>query len=310
MIEKTPAMSELELVYDFSGDGVMRDAYQDCWRSVRLGILFEDLDAIAGNGTQISSTFTITFLSACSPPPHLRLPVAFMHSDDGNPETRPPMLVTAKIDSFAIEGVIPTDEDIFMAAKVAHVGRSSMTIRCQVQTRAQRDDPAQPAALVADVLYVARDRRSGRATAINPLRPETAREWADFRELEAAAAAKKQKKKQEQQQGQNTVEAAAEAGAEVGAEAAAAAAAAATAAAAAAETAELEHVTARALLEEAQHLLRMPALARPFDGTPEVLVDSTILQVGGQWTAVRDSGAVPGRGLVVYLRVSTRACRP
>ena len=63
LLQKAPAESAVTINYDFPGDPSLKERYQNDWGYVRMGIVLEDLDAIAGT-------------------------VAFNHCDDGNPDTR------------------------------------------------------------------------------------------------------------------------------------------------------------------------------------------------------------------------------
>lgn len=56
--------------------------YRNPWHRIRIGRVLEDLDSLAGN-------------------------IAFAHTDDGNPETMPPVLVTAAVER--IQMLYPVD---------------------------------------------------------------------------------------------------------------------------------------------------------------------------------------------------------
>mmetsp|Transcript_41158 Transcript_41158/g.83024 ORF Transcript_41158/g.83024 Transcript_41158/m.83024 type:complete len:111 (-) Transcript_41158:491-823(-) len=74
---KAPRDSAVRVVYPFKSDGALRDRYLNCWGALDKGILFEDLDALAGN-------------------------VSWRHAVMGNGTTfRPPMLVTAAVDEVS-----------------------------------------------------------------------------------------------------------------------------------------------------------------------------------------------------------------
>lgn len=53
--------------------------YRNPWDGVRIGRLLEDMDSLAGF-------------------------VAFDHADDGDPATRPPLLVTATVEAIRVRG--------------------------------------------------------------------------------------------------------------------------------------------------------------------------------------------------------------
>ncbi|KAG0483335.1 hypothetical protein HPP92_011419 [Vanilla planifolia] len=48
LLNKTPAQSRTNIVYNFSSDYILREQYRDPWNEVRFGKLLEDLDALAG----------------------------------------------------------------------------------------------------------------------------------------------------------------------------------------------------------------------------------------------------------------------
>ena len=82
LLTKAPSESAVSVDYNFKSDPVLRDRYRNATGGVRFGDLFEDMDALAGN-------------------------VSFKHADDGNPATRPLLLVTASVDQ--IQRVHPID---------------------------------------------------------------------------------------------------------------------------------------------------------------------------------------------------------
>ena len=104
MISKAPSESAVSVRYPFGSDPELKDAYINPFGGPRFGILMEDMDAIAGN-------------------------VAFQHTDDGNPLTRPPILVTASVDRMSLRRRVPLDIDLRLSGAVIWTGRSSMQIR-------------------------------------------------------------------------------------------------------------------------------------------------------------------------------------
>lgn len=63
------------------------------------------------------------------PEAHLCMPC----SDDGKPETRPPLLVTASVDRIALARRLALDADLTMAGSVIWTGRSALDIRMQLR---------------------------------------------------------------------------------------------------------------------------------------------------------------------------------
>jgi hypothetical protein len=46
---RTPEQSRTSVMYGFSSDAVLREQYRDPWNSIRIGMLLEDLDSLAGS---------------------------------------------------------------------------------------------------------------------------------------------------------------------------------------------------------------------------------------------------------------------
>ena len=185
---KAPRDSAVRIEMDFSGDPALRDRYTNCWGAIDKGIVFEDLDALAGN-------------------------VAWRHAVVGNgTDVRPPMLVTAAVDEVRLRGSLRPDSNVYMRGRVIFVGSSSMLVRCEVghargsgpSVRYFEDTDDKPL-LSAEFLYVARDRVTHKASKVNrlvcgssiapsgsPDSTEDALDLALFAEKQRAAEAQKQ----------------------------------------------------------------------------------------------------------------------
>ena len=182
LLHKSPEASRVTITYDFEGNEELRSSYlnRECWRvgaaarrrggvaawrlccrgsgimnspafppslpvlscpdwgRIRSGLLFEDLDALAGN-------------------------VAFLHADDDDVGTRAPLLVTASVDEIRLLAPIePLAGSVDLDGRVVFVGRSSMLVRCTVSQGGKSK-------LTADFLYVARDKKTGKAHPVNTL---------------------------------------------------------------------------------------------------------------------------------------------
>ena len=93
-------------------------------------------------------------------------------SDDGKPETRPPLLVTASVDRIALARRLALDADLTMAGSVMWTGRSALDIRMQLRqvwvcthsTRSVRTSAAAPGACVHTASEVS-ERQYAAATA-------------------------------------------------------------------------------------------------------------------------------------------------
>lgn len=172
LVIKRPDESASSAVYAFDRDRQLRDQYINAFGGIRFGVLFEDMDALAGN-------------------------IAFKHADDNNPKTRPLLLVTASVDQINLLRSVPMDHALRLAGRVAWVGRSSMQIRIALtdqgvgEAAAEADAPAGPELLAANFTFVARDQKTGKAAAINQLEPGTDAEHSLFESIDAAVAAAK-----------------------------------------------------------------------------------------------------------------------
>lgn len=167
LVEKAPGDSAVSAVYRFGSDATLRDQYLNPWGGPRFGVLFEDMDALAGN-------------------------VAFKHADDGDPATRPLLLVTASVDQISLLRYVPLDSDLRLSGKVVWVGRSSMQIRIELGEDTLGEEGAAGAACLASTFtFVARDQMTGKAARINPLVPATAEDRSVYAALDAEAQAAK-----------------------------------------------------------------------------------------------------------------------
>jgi acyl-coenzyme A thioesterase 9 len=57
LLTRTPSHSRTTIFYPFSTDFILREQYRDPWNEVRIGILLEDLDALAGTISVKVSSF-------------------------------------------------------------------------------------------------------------------------------------------------------------------------------------------------------------------------------------------------------------
>uniref|UniRef100_A0A7S4C2Y0 HotDog ACOT-type domain-containing protein n=1 Tax=Chrysotila carterae TaxID=13221 RepID=A0A7S4C2Y0_CHRCT len=160
LVTKTPADSATCILYAFGSDAALRERYRNPFGSARTGILLEDMDALAGN-------------------------IAFKHSDDNNPSTRPLLLVTASVDQIKMEKPIVLEEDMELSGKVAWVGRSSMRIRMQFTQGGSK-------VMGAAFTFVARDRNTSKSTPINPLMPISEEEKRHYDECEQSSKLQKE----------------------------------------------------------------------------------------------------------------------
>ncbi|AGO14211.1 AaceriAER418Cp [[Ashbya] aceris (nom. inval.)] len=169
--EKTRAESFSYLVLPFKDDPVTADFYVNAAGRIRMGQIFQDLDALAGR-------------------------IAYRHTAPAEP-----VLVTASVDRIYLLkrlGQI-TSYNVVLYGSVAWTGRSSM----EISIKAAALDGAVPATvseatmderdvfLTASFTFVARNPETHRSLAINKLLPQNQQEWVEFRRAESHNSAKK-----------------------------------------------------------------------------------------------------------------------
>ncbi|KAK8269936.1 hypothetical protein V6Z12_D11G161900 [Gossypium hirsutum] len=170
LLTKTPSQSRTTIFYNFSSDYILREQYRDPWNEVRMGMLLEDLDALAGT-------------------------ISVKHCSDDDSTTRPLLLVTAAVDKIVLKKPISVDIDLKIVGSVIWVGRSSIEIQLDViQSLKEESDVSHSVALAANFIFVARDSKTGKAAAVNRLSPETEREKFLFEEAEARSKLRKKKR--------------------------------------------------------------------------------------------------------------------
>ncbi|ESQ32478.1 hypothetical protein EUTSA_v10004228mg [Eutrema salsugineum] len=173
LLTRTPLHSRTKIFYPFSTDYILREQYRDPWNEVRIGILLEDLDALAGT-------------------------ISVKHCSDDDSTTRPLLLVTASVHKIVLKKPISVDIDLKIVASVIWVGRSSIEIQLEVMQPEPElegvNASSDSVALTANFIFVARDSKTGKAAPINRLSPETELEKLLFEEAEARNNLRKKKR--------------------------------------------------------------------------------------------------------------------
>ncbi|CAA7058933.1 unnamed protein product [Microthlaspi erraticum] len=171
LLTRGPSYSRTTIFYPFSTDYILREQYRDPWNEVRIGILLEDLDALAGT-------------------------ISVKHCSDDDSTTRPLLLVTASVHKIVLKKSISVNTDLKIVASVIWVGRSSIEIQLEVMQSELEDANASSdsVALTANFIFVARDSKTGKAAPINRLSPETELEKVLFEEAEARNNLRKKKR--------------------------------------------------------------------------------------------------------------------
>eukprot|EP01034_Spumella_vulgaris_P021658 gene21658-27699_t len=128
--------------------------------------------------------------------------IAFIHCDDNNPNTRRASLVTASVDRIVQQRVMSAKDDLVLSAQVAWVGRSSLDVVVEVHRSEDIKstdgaptmvEPTGSRLLSSYFTYVARNRETNRATAVNRLVVNSDAERSLFAAREAQAASRKRR---------------------------------------------------------------------------------------------------------------------
>ncbi len=178
---KPPKDSYVEVSYPFSSDALLWEAYRNPWGQMRLGRLFEDLDALAGN-------------------------IAFFHAggSSSNSSNNYPIIVTASVDRIRLRHRPPAGSDQKLSGQVTWTGTSSMEIRMQCTTCPASSSSAasggestspQQEWLEAYVTFVTLDPQTKKPMRIPAVVPETKEEHLEFANGAARAAARKERRK-------------------------------------------------------------------------------------------------------------------
>ncbi|KAL6020031.1 hypothetical protein ACI3LY_004472 [Candidozyma auris] len=171
VVDKTRADSFSYLVLPFKDDKWLCDTYINAFGRLRMGQLFQDLDALAGR-------------------------IAYRHCSPAEPVN-----VTASVDRIYM--VKKVDEiqnyNFVLAGSVTWTGRSSMEITVKVYSykgsvpkKIEADSLSDDDVfLTANFTFVARNPMTHKSFAINRLLPVSEKEWLDYRRAESFNARKK-----------------------------------------------------------------------------------------------------------------------
>ena len=162
---RLPADSRVVVAYDLTQDKELRNRYESAFGTLRVGRLLEDMDALAGS-------------------------VAYLHVEDGDPETAPPILVTASMERLEVrDDTLALDEDYNLVGSLVWAGRSSLEIVAEL--RHKQDESV---ALSAVFTFVARKRDGSGGHTVPPLTPETETEKRLFADAAKIQAARKEQR--------------------------------------------------------------------------------------------------------------------
>jgi len=175
--DKTRSESFSYLTLNFKEDLWLTDFYVNAAGRLRMGQIFQDLDALAGR-------ISYRFVSPAAP-----------------------IIVTAQVSRiYMLKRVDEIDNKNFvLSGSVVWTGRSSMEILIKASTTEdsiskdlkEEDIKDEDVFLTASFTFVARNPETHKSFPINRLLPITEKEWIDYRRAESQNAAKKLAKKKE-----------------------------------------------------------------------------------------------------------------
>lgn len=160
-----PEDAKVSIRYNLTSDELLRQRYESAFGTMRMGVLFEDMDAIAGS-------------------------VAWRHVDDADPATDPPILVTASVEQIRLREPLSLDSDYSLVGSVVWTGSSSLEIL--VELLREDNKPA----LSGVFTYVARKRDGSGAEKVFRVVPQTEDEKKRHLASAEKQAALKAKRKQ------------------------------------------------------------------------------------------------------------------
>lgn len=175
--ERTRQNSFSYLILPFKEDPITADFYVNAGGRIRMGQIFQDLDALAGR-------------------------IAYKHTAPAEP-----VIVTASVDRIYLLKNIDciANYNIILSGSVVWTGRSSM----EIAINASAIDGSVPKEITSETLknkdifltasftFVARNPETHKSMAINTLLPLDQQEWLDFRRAESHNVAKKIRAKNE-----------------------------------------------------------------------------------------------------------------
>jgi len=174
----TPKPStKTEVPYPFSKNLALREHFRNPWGGLRIGLLLEDMDSMAGY-------------------------TAYQHIDDGDSATRPPVLVTATVEAIHFNPpILHLNKDMKLSGRVVWTGKSSMDILIEVRQEEGDGSSSLENGVLPNIsalfTFVARDPITEKSHQVNPVTPEDATGKALFAKRHAIAAARKAERQAE-----------------------------------------------------------------------------------------------------------------
>jgi acyl-coenzyme A thioesterase 9 len=183
---KTPKDSCIEKVIALSTDHRLREMFVNNWGEVRIGLVLEELDRLAGAVAYKHALSlereVVSFL--------LHTPNEDLMTSDKDADSSLPMtIVTASVDSIVLYRPLAIKNDLKIVGRVVLVGRSSMEVLLEVDTI---NGDKSERAIEAHFTMVARTPGGEKAVTIPDLAPSTDLEIALYKRAQEHRAHRKQ----------------------------------------------------------------------------------------------------------------------
>lgn len=185
--------SLIEKTINLSKDPKLRDLFSNTWGEVRVGLIFEELDRLAGavayKHALGKSTEVVGLLETT---PSGESP-GFANSENAT-EKLPIVIVTASVDSIIFSRPLAITNDLRITGRVVLVGRSSMEVLLEVDSviaGEQKGEYKIERAVEAHFTMVARSPSGDRSITIPDLQPKTEEEWSLYKRAQEARKTRK-----------------------------------------------------------------------------------------------------------------------
>lgn len=193
---KSVSDSKTEKVIALSKDPHLREAFINNWGEVRVGLVLEELDRVAGavayKHALGSDTDVVSFLAYTAANEPVEKPAHEFSPDSAI--SMPIVIVTASVDHIILFRPLSIKNDLKITGRVVLVGRSSMEILLQVDTisvDAQTGAQTTERAIEAHFTMVARSTSGEKAIMIPDLQTSNAEEEQHYRRAQEARARRK-----------------------------------------------------------------------------------------------------------------------
>lgn len=193
---KTPDDSRIEKRIDLSKNNKLRELFINNWGEVRIGLILEELDRVAGAvsykhalGTNTEVVGLLEAVPAGETPNFSHRPESASTMD-----TIPMVVVTAGVDSIILYRPLVIKNDLRILGRVVLAGRSSMEVLLEVDSVVV--DPATGTekferAIEAHFTMVARSTDGQKSVTVPDLQPSNDEEWACYKRAQEGRSKRK-----------------------------------------------------------------------------------------------------------------------